>query len=78
MSGNNRFWRGISSAYGIDLSGDSCDWLAMWPGLLQTWGYGGKRFLRAKWEASDCCIDFLIFLQCYDLDFGVQNWFVNI
>jgi hypothetical protein len=76
MSGNNRFLRGSSSAYSIDLSDDGFDWLAMQHDVLQTWGYGGNRFLRAKWAALD--IDCVVFLQCYDLDFCMPNWFCHV
>jgi hypothetical protein len=44
--------------------------------VLQTWGYGGNRFLCAKWAALD--IDCVQFLQCYDLDFSMPNWFCYV
>jgi hypothetical protein len=76
ISGTNRFLRGSSSAYSIDLSDDGFDWLAMLHVLLHTWGYGGNRFWRAKWAALD--IDCVDFLQCYDLDFCIPNRFCHV
>jgi hypothetical protein len=59
ISGPNRFLRGSSSACSIDLSDYGFNWLAMQHDVLQTWGYGGNRFWRAKWAALDIdCVDF--------------------
>jgi hypothetical protein len=63
ISGTNRFSRGSSSAYSIDLSDYGFDWLAMPHVVLQTWGCGGNRFWRAKCAALDIdCVDFLTVL----------------
>jgi hypothetical protein len=81
LASTNRFLRGNSSASSIDLSDDSFDWLVMQHDILQTWGYGGNRFLHAKWEALsiDCYhIDCVSFLQCFDLDFGIPNWYCYV
>jgi hypothetical protein len=81
LSSTNRFLCGNSSTYGIDLSEDSFYWLVSQHDMLQTWGYGGNRFLRAKWEALDIdCyhIDCVSFLHCSDLDFGIPNWYCYV